>query len=65
MSEYTGMITERELARVRHTELLEEAAELRADRNQGGARLGKAPWLAVSLIGLVLVASAAWLLILG
>lgn len=64
MSEYTGMLIERELARARHAELLEEAAEMRADQNAGGARQGTGLWLAVSLIGLVLVASAAWLLIL-
>lgn len=65
MSYYTGMSTDRELARMRHAELLEEAAELRAARKQSGIQPGKAVWLAVSLIGLVLVASAAWVLILG
>ena len=63
MSEYTGMATEQALARMRHAELLEEAADLRAERNQGGRRPSKAVWLAVRLIGSVLVASVAWLIL--
>ena len=65
MSDYTGMSMDRELARIRHAELLEEAADMRADRKQGSTQAAKAVWLAVSLIGLVLLAGAAWVLILG
>ena len=42
VSEYTGMATGQALARMRHAELLEEAADLRAERNQGGRRPNKA-----------------------
>ncbi len=65
MSDYTGMSMDRELARIRHAELLEEAANMRADRMQGSTQAARVVWLTVSLIGLVLVAGAAWVLILG
>jgi len=58
------MSMDRELARIRHAELLEEAANMRADRMQGSTQAARVVWLTVSLIGLVL-AGAAWVLILG
>ena len=63
MSDYTGMSLDRELARLRQSEMLQEAADLRADRASTGTT--KVVWLAVSAIGLVLIASAAWLILLS
>ena len=65
MSDYNGMSMDRELAQMRHAELVQEAADMRAERKQGSPQAAKAVWLALSLIGLVLVAGAAWVLILG
>jgi len=62
MSEYTGMSTDRALAQLRHAELLKESADRRAD----GAGPAKSPWLALSVVVvLVLVAGAAWLMFIG
>ena len=65
MADYTGMLMDRELARLRHAELLEESANERAERAAGGARPSSAAWLALSLVVVVLVAGAAWLVFLG
>ena len=65
MSEYTGMLSDRELARVRHAELLEEAAHLRTENASGSAQPAKAAWLALSLVVVAVVVGVAWLLFLG